>query len=72
VKAKDVYRYAPGLHRTEEIRAVCKAVSKPVNVLAVPGLSFADITETCERLRCPDVGRCCGDCPGGNRDPRQR
>jgi 2-methylisocitrate lyase-like PEP mutase family enzyme len=37
--------YAPGLRSTEEIRAVCAAVSKPVNVLAVPGLSFADITE---------------------------
>ncbi|HEY3034952.1 MAG TPA: isocitrate lyase/phosphoenolpyruvate mutase family protein, partial [Streptosporangiaceae bacterium] len=36
--------YAPGLRSTEEIRAVCEAVSKPVNVLAVPGLSFADIT----------------------------
>jgi 2-methylisocitrate lyase-like PEP mutase family enzyme len=37
--------YAPGLRSTEEIRAVCEAVSRPVNVLAVPGLSFADITE---------------------------
>jgi 2-methylisocitrate lyase-like PEP mutase family enzyme len=36
--------YAPGLRSTEQIRAVCEAVSKPVNVLAVPGLSFADIT----------------------------
>lgn len=35
--------YAPGLRSTEEVRAVCEAVSKPVNVLAVPGLSFADI-----------------------------
>jgi 2-methylisocitrate lyase-like PEP mutase family enzyme len=35
--------YAPGLRSTEEIRAVCEAVSKPVNVLARPGLSFADI-----------------------------
>ena len=35
--------YAPGLRRTEEIRAVCQAVSKPVNVLALPGLSFREI-----------------------------
>lgn len=35
--------YAPGLRSTEEVRMVCEAVSKPVNVLAVPGLSFADI-----------------------------
>ena len=37
--------YAPGLRSTEEIQAVCEAVSKPVNVLAVPGLSFTDITQ---------------------------
>jgi 2-methylisocitrate lyase-like PEP mutase family enzyme len=35
--------YAPGLRTADEIRAVCDAVSKPVNVLAVPGLSFAEI-----------------------------
>ncbi len=35
--------YAPGLRTVEEIRAVCSAVSKPVNVLAVAGLSFADV-----------------------------
>ncbi|HEU4979053.1 MAG TPA: isocitrate lyase/phosphoenolpyruvate mutase family protein [Solirubrobacteraceae bacterium] len=35
--------YAPGLRTVEEIRAVCSAVSKPVNVLARPDLSFADI-----------------------------
>jgi 2-methylisocitrate lyase-like PEP mutase family enzyme len=37
--------YAPGLHSVEEIRAVCEAVSKPVNVLAVPELSFGEVTE---------------------------
>jgi 2-methylisocitrate lyase-like PEP mutase family enzyme len=37
--------YAPGLHSVDEIRAVCEAVSKPVNVLAVPTLSFAEIAE---------------------------
>ena len=35
--------YAPGLRSADEIRAVCDAVSKPVNVLALPGLSLADI-----------------------------
>jgi 2-methylisocitrate lyase-like PEP mutase family enzyme len=37
--------YAPGLRNGEEIRAVCEAVSKPVNVLARPGLSMSEITE---------------------------
>ena len=37
--------YAPGLRSTEEIRAVCEAVSKPVNVLAMPGLSLAEIVD---------------------------
>jgi 2-methylisocitrate lyase-like PEP mutase family enzyme len=36
--------YAPGLRTVDEIRAVCQAVSKPVNVLAVPRLSFAEMT----------------------------
>ncbi len=35
--------YAPGLQSAEEIRAVCQAVAKPVNVLALPGLSLAEI-----------------------------
>jgi len=35
--------YAPGLASTDEITAVCKAVSRPVNVLARPNLSVADI-----------------------------
>ena len=35
--------YAPGLLTADEIRAVCGAVSKPVNVLAIPGLSFAEM-----------------------------
>jgi 2-methylisocitrate lyase-like PEP mutase family enzyme len=35
--------YAPGLGTTDEIAAVCEAVSKPVNVLARPGLSVAEI-----------------------------
>ena len=37
--------YAPGLHGLDEIQAVCAAVSKPVNVLAVPELSFAQVVE---------------------------
>jgi 2-methylisocitrate lyase-like PEP mutase family enzyme len=35
--------YAPGLANVEEIRAVCAAVSRPVNVLARPRLSLSDI-----------------------------
>src|SRR5512133_2666687 len=35
--------YAPGLATTEEIRAVCDAVTKPVNVLARPNLTFDEI-----------------------------
>jgi 2-methylisocitrate lyase-like PEP mutase family enzyme len=37
--------YAPGLRSGDEIRAVCDAVSKPVNVLALPGLSVGEIAE---------------------------
>jgi 2-methylisocitrate lyase-like PEP mutase family enzyme len=37
--------YAPGLSSVDEIGAVCGSVSKPVNVLAVPGLSFAEIVD---------------------------
>jgi 2-methylisocitrate lyase-like PEP mutase family enzyme len=36
--------YAPGLRSVEEIRAVCDAVARPVNVLAFGDLSFAEIT----------------------------
>jgi 2-methylisocitrate lyase-like PEP mutase family enzyme len=35
--------YAPGLGSAEQIRAVCEAVSKPVNVLARPALTMAEI-----------------------------
>jgi 2-methylisocitrate lyase-like PEP mutase family enzyme len=35
--------YAPGLTTTEDIRELCAAVSRPVNVLALGGLSFAEI-----------------------------
>jgi 2-methylisocitrate lyase-like PEP mutase family enzyme len=37
--------YAPGLRTAEEVRAVCAAVSKPVNVLALPELSLAEVVE---------------------------
>jgi 2-methylisocitrate lyase-like PEP mutase family enzyme len=37
--------YAPGLRSGEEIRAVCEAVSTPVNVLARPGLSLREVVE---------------------------
>ncbi|HEY8810093.1 MAG TPA: isocitrate lyase/phosphoenolpyruvate mutase family protein [Solirubrobacterales bacterium] len=35
--------YAPGLSSVGEIRAVCEAVTKPVNVLALPHLSVSKI-----------------------------
>jgi 2-methylisocitrate lyase-like PEP mutase family enzyme len=35
--------FAPGLRDAEEIRVVCEAVGKPVNVLGCPGLSVAEI-----------------------------
>jgi len=37
--------FAPGLRSAEHIRAVCRAVSRPVNVLAGPALSFAEIVD---------------------------
>jgi len=37
--------YAPGLRDGDQIRAVCDALSKPVNVLAFPGLSMSEIVE---------------------------
>jgi 2-methylisocitrate lyase-like PEP mutase family enzyme len=37
--------YAPGLETTAEIRAICEALSKPVNVLARRQLSFAEIAD---------------------------
>jgi 2-methylisocitrate lyase-like PEP mutase family enzyme len=37
--------YAPGLGDGEEIRAVCEATSRPVNVLAHPGLTMEEIVE---------------------------
>jgi 2-methylisocitrate lyase-like PEP mutase family enzyme len=37
--------YAPGLRSGEEIRSICEATSKPVNVLAHSGLSLSEIVE---------------------------
>ena len=37
--------YAPGLRDAAEIRTVCEAVAKPVNVLARPGMTMAEIVE---------------------------
>lgn len=34
--------FAPGLRSAEEIRRVCEALSKPVNVLAMPGFTLAE------------------------------
>ena len=35
--------YAPGLRTVQEIHAVCTAVNRPVNVLALPGMSLPEI-----------------------------
>jgi 2-methylisocitrate lyase-like PEP mutase family enzyme len=35
--------YAPGLRTTDDIRAVCSSVSKPVNVLALPTFTLVEI-----------------------------
>jgi 2-methylisocitrate lyase-like PEP mutase family enzyme len=35
--------YAPGLKSADEVRAVCASVTKPVNVLATPALTVAEI-----------------------------
>ena len=37
--------YAPGLRALDEIKAVCDAVSQPVNVLARPDLTMAELVE---------------------------
>jgi len=37
--------YAPGLRTVEEIRTVCDAVTRPVNVLAFGDLSLAELAE---------------------------
>ncbi len=37
--------YAPGLGSADEIRAVCEATTKPVNVLALPHLSLSEVVE---------------------------
>jgi 2-methylisocitrate lyase-like PEP mutase family enzyme len=37
--------YAPGLTTLEQVRAVCSAVARPVNVLAVPQFTVASLSE---------------------------
>jgi 2-methylisocitrate lyase-like PEP mutase family enzyme len=37
--------YAPGLRTMDEVKAVCEAVSQPVNVLARPDLTMAQLVE---------------------------
>jgi 2-methylisocitrate lyase-like PEP mutase family enzyme len=37
--------YAPGLRSAAEIRTVCGSVSRPVNVLALPGLTLGEVFE---------------------------
>jgi 2-methylisocitrate lyase-like PEP mutase family enzyme len=36
--------YAPGIADIETVAEICKAVSKPVNVLVVPGFTIADLS----------------------------
>jgi 2-methylisocitrate lyase-like PEP mutase family enzyme len=37
--------YAPGLRNADEVRAICEATSKPVNVLAHRGLTMSEIAD---------------------------
>jgi len=37
--------YAPGLTEISQVRAICEAVSRPVNVLAVANFSVAELAE---------------------------
>lgn len=37
--------YAPGLRTADEVGAVCVALTRPVNVLALPGLTFAEVAD---------------------------
>jgi len=37
--------YAPGLRSVEEVRTVCEALARPVNVLARPTLTMAELAE---------------------------
>ncbi len=37
--------YAPGLTDIETVRTICSAVSKPVNVLALPGFTVSNLAE---------------------------
>ena len=37
--------YAPGLSSVEQVRKVCSSVGKPVNVLARPNFTFAELAE---------------------------
>ena len=36
--------YAPGIADIETVETICTAVSKPVNVLVVPGFTVADLS----------------------------
>ena len=64
--------YAPGLRTVEDIRTVCEAVSKPVNVLALPAFSVAEVFErrraAGQRRRRAHLGRDGRSRGGGDRD----
>jgi 2-methylisocitrate lyase-like PEP mutase family enzyme len=66
--------YAPGLRSPEEIRTVCEALSKPVNVLARPEFSLGDAVEAgAQRISVGGgLGRGGCDRESGPRDPRRR
>ena len=68
--------YAPGLSTAEAIRTVCAAVSKPVNVLALPGLSLAEIFDAGAQRVSVGGGltwvALAGDGEGSNRHPSNR
>ena len=61
--------YAPGLRTLDEVRAVCEAASQPVNVLARPDFTMAELAEAgAQRV---SVGGS-GVRVGGGGDPRPR
>ena len=63
--------YAPRLSTAEEVRAVCDAVSKPVNVLAWPGLTLEAIAGAGAR-RVSVGGRLTWVAVGAAKDAAQR
>ena len=63
--------YAPRLTTPDEVRAICEAVSKPVNVLGWPGLTLDAIAEAGGR-RVSVGGRLTWVAVGAAREAAQR